>query len=840
MKTFDLTPSPRVLRILAQTAMKPIDALCELVDNAIDSFRKGGSGNGNHEIHIAVPTHGELRDGINPIISVSDNGPGMTLEDAEKALTAGYSSKEAFGDLGLFGVGLNIATAKFARKTRLITATKDSENANTVDLDLDLLIKNHSFEVRPKEVPKQNYGLETGSIIELIERWPLGDTNHDFPKRLIQNGPKRIRDMLGRRYATYLCSNAPLRIKIFVNGGECQPFEHCYWAPHRSVPYGTSGRRIKAMEEFDELLKERELCIECENEIKDGQCVADSQHSGSKKVQERVRGWIGVQRYDDDSHYGIDLIRYGRAIRLLEKDAFFTYKDESGNEILDYPIDAAGGFGRIVGEVHLDHVPVNFTKEDFQRTTVQWQDAMDFLRGKSSLQKTKPGAAENDSPLMRIFTGYRRVRKAGASDLYMARITTGKDGEPTTARAERDIENGFYQRFLNKEEGYYDDEKWFELVNVQPPMDSYKDCPNPECEGQNPSSAEECQVCKHLLKSKKCVGCGKEIKQSADSCEHCGKSQIPEGPWKCGVCGNPNNSPDAEECGRCKSPKGAVNPLDMEILLVNSTKDESLSLEGVSVNIPNGGMSDKFNLEVRNASLRKGELHLPTIANLDRVKKQVTVFLDRAHVLFSSSHVPAHYIVSLWCAEFIHAEIAGGMQSAERNEYNIMVLAGSIMQNYWGDNLADNPEQVRRDIQSLFGDIQERMVENLVKVAPDIFGGISHTEMVSNMTQEGVDISTMEQLRNSGEFMRYISPGCVVSVFNEYASRFFGGQVWKQSWEIPEVPEETARDHQQRIKKSYLNCLEDCVNFLSQKQPPIAVIRRARLSLEFLDKDMDS
>ena len=38
MHSFKLNPTPRVLIVLTETAMKPIDALCELVDNSIDSF----------------------------------------------------------------------------------------------------------------------------------------------------------------------------------------------------------------------------------------------------------------------------------------------------------------------------------------------------------------------------------------------------------------------------------------------------------------------------------------------------------------------------------------------------------------------------------------------------------------------------------------------------------------------------------------------------------------------------------------------------------------------------------------------------------------------------------
>jgi hypothetical protein len=38
LKPFDLTPDPKVLIALTHTPLQPLDALCELIDNAIDSF----------------------------------------------------------------------------------------------------------------------------------------------------------------------------------------------------------------------------------------------------------------------------------------------------------------------------------------------------------------------------------------------------------------------------------------------------------------------------------------------------------------------------------------------------------------------------------------------------------------------------------------------------------------------------------------------------------------------------------------------------------------------------------------------------------------------------------
>ena len=39
MTEFDLTPDPKVLIALTHTPLQPLDALCELIDNAIDSFQ---------------------------------------------------------------------------------------------------------------------------------------------------------------------------------------------------------------------------------------------------------------------------------------------------------------------------------------------------------------------------------------------------------------------------------------------------------------------------------------------------------------------------------------------------------------------------------------------------------------------------------------------------------------------------------------------------------------------------------------------------------------------------------------------------------------------------------
>ena len=93
MKTFDLTPDPKVLLALTHTPMSPLDALCELVDNALDSFqaaRLRGVAVKSPTVVVELPKIAELDRGIGQL-RVRDNGPGMDSSTAEKALRAGFS-----------------------------------------------------------------------------------------------------------------------------------------------------------------------------------------------------------------------------------------------------------------------------------------------------------------------------------------------------------------------------------------------------------------------------------------------------------------------------------------------------------------------------------------------------------------------------------------------------------------------------------------------------------------------------------------------------------------------------------------------------------------------------
>ena len=115
----------------------------------------------------------------------------------------------------------------------------------------------------------------------------------------------------------------------------------------------------------------------------------------------------------------------------------------SGEKIKEYPVDSI--YGRIIGEVHIDHVPTDFLKTDFQRTSPEWAEVMNFLRGESSLlpeTQRKNEEPENYSYIYKLFQGYRRVRTPGRTDMYMGYWDQSKDGP---SRISREVEKELYE-----------------------------------------------------------------------------------------------------------------------------------------------------------------------------------------------------------------------------------------------------------------------------------------------------------------------------------------------------------------------------------------------------------
>jgi hypothetical protein len=171
-----------------------------------------------------------------------------------------------------------------------------------------------------------------------------------------------------------------------------------------------------------------------------------------------VRGWLGIQRCLDRNDYGIDILRNGRKIEVGNKDLFKWLDESSDTEEIEYPIDDPRDRGRMVGEIHLDHCRVPYTKDRFVREDAAWREMVEIVRGNTPLRPDiaeRMGAGENNSPLYRLFQAFRRSnphnRRAGG----WSRILVVPDNDRAQAMA---------KRFDAGESEYQTDQKWWELI----------------------------------------------------------------------------------------------------------------------------------------------------------------------------------------------------------------------------------------------------------------------------------------------------------------------------------------------------------------------------------------
>ncbi|MEV5887437.1 hypothetical protein AB0L74_33160 [Streptomyces sp. NPDC052020] len=124
----------------------------------------------------------------------------------------------------------------------------------------------------------------------------------------------------------------------------------------------------------------------------------------------KIWGWIGVQRYTHSTDYGIDFLCNGRKILRRDKSLFSWQDPDSFTTVLEYPLEL-GNQGRIVGEVHCDHVPVTYRKDDFNRDSIEWRQVVKIVRGEGPLRplyRQKYGYPANGSPLSIIYGGFYR------------------------------------------------------------------------------------------------------------------------------------------------------------------------------------------------------------------------------------------------------------------------------------------------------------------------------------------------------------------------------------------------------------------------------------------------
>ncbi len=410
VETFDITPSPRVLRMLGQIEFKPWQCLAELIDNSIDSFLEGRRKAMilQPEIEISLPTSNQLKAGIGRI-RLRDNGVGMKPETLQLAVKAGYSGNTPIDKLGLFGMGFNIATARLGRRTEIWTISPDEPVWTGVAIDFEELEKSGCF-LAPKLTKPRGLDEQQTHGTEIV----ISKLDENRVRALtIGRGKSTIMQKLGRIYSP-LIQNINLDIKI--DGEQIKATPHCAWSETRRVE--TSIGPIAAKLYINEELGPRPYCTTCWVWLNEGEdtCPVCGLHDFVETRQREVKGWIGIQRFFDTSHYGIDLIRNGRVIEELDKNLFYWENPDTGDREKEYPIDTIHWGGRIIGELEIDFVGISHQKDAFDKNDPQWQLVVKAIRGDGPIRPqvaSRFGYPANTSHLAHLFTGYRTGRTVG-------------------------------------------------------------------------------------------------------------------------------------------------------------------------------------------------------------------------------------------------------------------------------------------------------------------------------------------------------------------------------------------------------------------------------------------
>jgi hypothetical protein len=459
--SLDITPSPRVLRMLGQIEFEPWQCLAELIDNSIDAFLDSRAGRKRRvlspKVEVDVPAERGLENASMAAVVVRDNGPGMSEAELQKAIKAGYSGNDPVEKLGLFGMGFNIATARLGRRTVVETTTADSDFWSVVEIDFDVLERAGSFAAplgRRAKTPAELQEGVHGTQISVSKLEP------ERIRPLIKGRGKALtRTKLGKVYGKVM---RDLGMTLLYDGEALKARRHCVWDERRTVPNESFGN-ISAVQAIEIKLEDRRFCTSCWVwlEPTDRSCPACGLAEATILRSRSIKGWLGIQRYFDKSHYGIDLIRNGRVIQELDKSLFEWQDPETLEKELEYPLDATHWGGRIVGELEIDFVRVSHQKDSFDKHDPEWRRVVEEVRGTSPM---RPNIAKhrnlpiNKSPLAKLFAGFRR------GDVGLRSLVPGYPGTPEKGNNGKEVAIDWVEAFHRGDPDYQTDEKWYALV----------------------------------------------------------------------------------------------------------------------------------------------------------------------------------------------------------------------------------------------------------------------------------------------------------------------------------------------------------------------------------------
>lgn len=231
-----LTPNPDgLIEGLRDTGYTFDNALADIIDNSIDANAK------DIAIRIEMDNDGDV------LISVADNGCGMTLDALKSAMTYGTRGEGRVSKrLGKFGLGLKTASTAFCRKLSVISRAGDGI-AHKLTWDLDYVVANKKWivqrsEPNAEEIASINQlsGNKSGTLV-LWEKVDRAIKSYEDPtgapaRKAIKKVADDFADHAAAVFQHFLenASSGQPKVKMTINGAAVTP-----WDPFCSKIAGT-------------------------------------------------------------------------------------------------------------------------------------------------------------------------------------------------------------------------------------------------------------------------------------------------------------------------------------------------------------------------------------------------------------------------------------------------------------------------------------------------------------------------------------------------------------------------------------------------------------------------
>jgi hypothetical protein len=574
--------------------------------------------------------------------------------------------------------------------------------------------------------------------------------------------------------------------ELWVQGVKVKPRRACRWGDDRYVIYGSgaSAEKIPAYIEIDEKFEPADACELCGNWQNVGKDVCDQCGSSELRQRERrLHGWLGVQRHLDRRDFGIDFLRNGRKILQYDK-SLFNWKnpnDPTGAVDVEYPVELANQGGRLIGEIHLDYVPVHYDKSAFEYSDRAWRAAVDYLRGEAPLQPQKAKAAgygENTSPLGRLFKGYRR------NDAGLRCLIPGDGSRPLHEETRQ-----WARKFWAGDADYQTDQKWWEQVLAH--EERVKQAKLARATGGGGAADEDAVLA--------ALGDGGAVEDTALAAE--GEDTSADTPPA------PKSETVQERLARYIAASTAVPELSRDF-----------------------GLPDLGLIKVEARALT-GPIHdadgAPTPIWLAQgAGGTATALIDATHDAFTK--------LGLEYAELLLTEVSAALKVKADSHQTHAQIATRLRATCLPDTAIDSAV-IRAQAGELLADIRQRMAENVGDDPQRALSFLDPDEQTLTETAliaDGAD-SLTATLGGSGQFIQYAPPLYLVKLLESWPEAFMEGRVFTGAYTSLTSP--SSRRLSLARVVGYLN---DIATLLTFQSPNVTQLRRTRLSVELLEREL--